>query len=986
MLKKKLEELLFLKKEKKIDKEEYNDEEVIKLYYQTLALISENILSYFNGIKFLKKLLIKNKYRTKIFEKCTNQQFPIFFNLTLTKILDKFQNSLKEKSLKEFEEEMEKIFYSLYAQFESLGLEEILKPSKNDILMRVQRCVVTPTYILFTPYVLEEGNRIIRQYVKSDRNYVNYAMLCSFKMDSLEEARWSNDLLMEYIKFIMSKGFYIGEQNFRFFNYSQSQFRNMSCWLLTNPEEILGKIGDFSEIKQISKYAARISQTLTTTIQTIQIEKKNIVKINDKKSKDGKYTFSDGVGKIDYDLSKRISEILKLDYVPSCFQGRFLGCKGVWTTMWNQVDSKIYCRNSQIKFKVEPKELNWFELCDYSRYIQSYLNRQIILLLNSLGIEDEKFLKKLDQYKHKLNDQKFVLNLIYYPDWNRTFKIMNSCGLNAANDRLLKSIIESNLNILYNDIKKKARIYVEESAYVIGIMDEYDILDYGQAYLQIKKNNNNIILNKKCTIAKCPCLHPGDIRVLDFKRYNKGDDSTKKYEIFNKYENVLIFPSKGKRPHPDECSGSDLDGDNYFVFYDDDLIPKDEDLFPPMDYSASKNSGEKRHQFKIDDVIEYFAKYTNTNNLGLIGDAHLAIADEKGAKDDIALRLAHKFSKAVDAPKTGDVIVLEKEENPEKFPHYMGKIKNLTYHSKSVLGKLYDKANEIILKGVKKIETTKLFFDPDLVLDNWENYAFLALIYYRDYFTDLVNLLKKNEIIGESVLLTGNNIDNENSILSKKKHNYDLREKIQNDMHNLFIKNQKNLYEAIQNIFVKKNMIEDEDDDNSFNKKEKYFINIDLYFQNNLNLLSSACYRITYNISELKKDKSYKKTLENYYDRYKKTIDENLIMDNNFEEMNEITEYESSILGIDFYEDNEICYDNFLNKININKEEIKDNLEKKKNDMLNFIKELQNTPIPEEDPDRENQYRILSFPWCISGAILSTIKFLNMNEARTTMP
>ena len=141
----------------------------------------------------------------------------------------------------------------------------MLKPSKNPILMRVQRCVITPTYILFTPYVLEEGNRILRDNLKS----INYAMLCAFKMDSLEEARWDNKFLIEYIKFILFKGFKIGEKRFSFFNYSQSQFRNMSCWLLTNPEEILGKIGDFSGIKQLSKYAARVSQTLTTTIKTI---------------------------------------------------------------------------------------------------------------------------------------------------------------------------------------------------------------------------------------------------------------------------------------------------------------------------------------------------------------------------------------------------------------------------------------------------------------------------------------------------------------------------------------------------------------------------------------------------------------------------------------------------------------------------------------------------------------------------------------------
>ena len=717
--------------------EKYNDDETIKLFYQVLALISECILSYYNGIEMLNNLLVEKKYKDSIFQNCKNEDFPIFFNLTLTKILDKFQGSLKEKSLNEFEKEMKMTFNSLYAQYESVGrLDEILKPSKNEILMRVQRCVITPTYILFTPYVLDQGNRILREFIKAD-----HSMLCTFKMDNLEEARWNNQFLMEYIKFILSKGFYIGEKNFRFFNYSQSQFRNMSCWLLTEPDKIIKEIGDFSNIKQLSKYAARISQTLTTTIKTIKIPKDKIKEIPDKKSSDEKYTFSDGVGRISYTLSKQISEKLKLDYVPSCFQGRFLGCKGVWTTMWDDYSGRIYCRESQIKFHVDREEVNYFELCDYSKYIQSYLNRQIILLLNSLGIKKRNFLKKLDDYKNKLNDQEFVLSLIYYPEWNRLLKTMNSCGINRKNDRLIKSIIDSNIDILFNDIKKKARIYVEQSAYVIGIMDEYDVLEYGEAFLQIKRDDTRIILDKKCAIAKCPCLHPGDIRVLNFRRYNKDDETTKKYEVFNRYENVIIFPSKGKRPHPDECSGSDLDGDNYFIFYDDDLIPNN--LFEPMSYLVEKKEAKVDKPFTINDVIQYFAEYTNLNNLGLIGDAHLALSDKLGAKSPIAIQIAKKFSKAVDAPKTGDKVLLSPEETPYKYPHYMGKIENKSYKSKSVLGRLYDKTNEIISQRTKKKEMEGPFFDKDLKLPKWKEYAFLALIYYRDYFNDLINLLKK---------------------------------------------------------------------------------------------------------------------------------------------------------------------------------------------------------------------------------------------------
>ena len=39
------------------------------------------------------------------------------------------------------------------------------------------------------------------------------------------------------------------------------------------------------------------------------------------------------------------------------------------------------------------------------------------------------------------------------------------------------------------------------------------------------------------------------------------------------------------RPHPNECSGSDLDGDVYFVCWDRDLIPPQQ--HPPMDYTPA---------------------------------------------------------------------------------------------------------------------------------------------------------------------------------------------------------------------------------------------------------------------------------------------------------------------------------------------------------------------------------------------------------------
>ena len=514
-------------------------------------------------------------------------------------------------------------------------------------------------------------------------------------------------------------------------------------------------------------------------------------------------------------------------------------------------------------------------------------------------------------------------------------------------------------------------------------MDEYDILDYGEAYLQIKRDDFSIILDKKCAVAKCPCLHPGDIRVLNFRKYNKNKESTKKYEIFNRYENVIIFPSKGKRPHPDECSGSDLDGDNYFVFYDSDLIPTE--TVEPMPYAIKKDDKKENHkEFKINDVIEYFAEYTNLNNLGLIGDAHLAICDKEGANCDKAKALAKKFSTAVDAPKTGETVKLDEEEKVKLFPHYMGKNKIFSYQSTNILGKLYDRTCNFISRRKRAIDKIGLFYDEDLMIKGWEKYAFLALIFYRDYFYDLVNLLTKNEINGESILLTGNNIDNENSILSKKKHNYDLREKISSDMHNLFILNKNNLYTAINDFFCKKNNFKEKGREKKLIDKlhKKDLVNNELLYMNNLNLFSSACYMISYNLLEsvtLNKKFNQNSSIIYYCNLFEETINYNLKMDNDYQELNEISEYEAMDIGADSYEAYEESFNSFFDNINDQKNIIKNNIDKKKEDMLKFEKRIKDLPIPKRDPNEENKYRILSFPWCISGTVLTNIKFLNLH-------
>lgn len=65
-------------------------------------------------------------------------------------------------------------------------------------------------------------------------------------------------------------------------------------------------------------------------------------------------------------------------------------------------------------------------------------------------------------------------------------------------------------------------------------------------------------------VAKNPCLYPGDVRILIAR------DIPQLYHL----QQCIVFSSKGHRPQPDELSGSDLDGDRYFVCWEPSLIPQ----------------------------------------------------------------------------------------------------------------------------------------------------------------------------------------------------------------------------------------------------------------------------------------------------------------------------------------------------------------------------------------------------------------------------
>ncbi|KAF3636583.1 hypothetical protein FXO37_25392 [Capsicum annuum] len=107
----------------------------------------------------------------------------------------------------------------------------------------------------------------------------------------------------------------------------------------------------------------------------------------------------------------------------------------------------------------------------------------------------------------------------------------------------------------------------------------------------------------------------GDIRIL----------TAVHVERLSHRKDCLVFPQKGNRPHADETSGSDLDGDLYFVTWNENLIPVE--AVEPMIYDSTKID-EFHGKVEDKDLIDFFLRYIIEDNLGSMSNAHLMQAHQ----------------------------------------------------------------------------------------------------------------------------------------------------------------------------------------------------------------------------------------------------------------------------------------------------------------------------------------------------------------------
>jgi hypothetical protein len=318
------------------------------------------------------------------------------------------------------------------------------------------------------------------------------------------------------------------------------------------------------------------------------------------------------------------------------------------------VGDSVMLRPSMIKF--EGSTSLDIELCGSSlRPLPMYLNRQVIKILEDMGVQDSWFLELQSQEVERLrkitasatNAAKFLklqlIGEVGHLSW--FIKKLCSLGLEFRSDRFLRDVLELSVMMQVRVMKYRARIPVPSGMTLYGIMDETGFLEEGQIYCTFTDGKKRILVGKNLVITRSPALHPGDVQVV--QGVTPPKDSPLLY-----LSNCICFSQKGDRDLPSKLSGGDLDGDLYNIIWDFACKPTHTCLPASYPRQVPQDIG---REVTRNDMTDFFITFMETDQLGRIATSHQVLADQRsqGTSDPDCKMLAELHSTAVDFSKTG---------------------------------------------------------------------------------------------------------------------------------------------------------------------------------------------------------------------------------------------------------------------------------------------------------------------------------------------
>lgn len=281
-----------------------------------------------------------------------------------------------------------------------------------------------------------------------------------------------------------------------------------------------------------ARYAARLSQAFTAT-DAVKVEVEEILIIDDIKTADGKYEFTDGVGTLSKDLAIEIWSQLKATKrrkrartsAPRAFQIRMMGSKGMLSVDHKLRGLTISLRHSMVKF--EAPNSNIIEIArSFDRPGSYYLNRPLIMLLEGLGVPYKVFQHYQDLAVESTKSATQSLS--------KAAKLFESYGLGSSfratsvmvsleklgvyslpENSFYQKMLEYAINHVLRDLKNKARIPIPNAWTLVGVADVHRYLQPNEIFACVKPISGKVIyLSGPVLISRSPTIHPGDVTIV----------------------------------------------------------------------------------------------------------------------------------------------------------------------------------------------------------------------------------------------------------------------------------------------------------------------------------------------------------------------------------------------------------------------------------------------------------------------------------------
>lgn len=423
----------------------------------------------------------------------------------------------------------------------------------------------------------------------------------------------------------LKRGIECNGSQYHYLGQSTSQLRNKTCFMmnasLSDMHSLLTKFENFDEIFPVVRRSRKLALLFSPFERSLELKSGEYDVTDDVASALRTYVFTDGCGLMSPELAKEVQTLYSLSCAPSVIEVRFKGFSGV-LVRFNEMPNlriKALFRNSMSDFATSREamsDMNTLGIVGYSQpYSLGYLDTQTVMLLAETGVSRE-YLETLQnnyyEVLERLEDKTYAGYFLRTTGNDELLQEFQRDGMtddfagklqslkskeienmkwgkianeNDENDNKGQGVekfqnelkptetltgqeeVNSNTNDVHFNQASDIRILTPDARVVYGASDPYDQLNYGECFFQPtlhEAEHNSFSFAELVLVMRRPSYHVGDVRVLKL---------THGKEAYKDLYDCIVFPTRGARPHANECAGGRVGGDRYFVCWDRRLLP-----------------------------------------------------------------------------------------------------------------------------------------------------------------------------------------------------------------------------------------------------------------------------------------------------------------------------------------------------------------------------------------------------------------------------